>query len=73
MSTKDPLLIGNWKMHKTSKEAAAFVKEFNKKIKRIEYFNLAVCVPSTALDALSRVFNIIFQDSKKRFSQLLFR
>jgi len=57
MSTKDPLLIGNWKMHKTSKEAAAFVKEFNKKIKRIEYFNLAVCVPATALDAVSRVLN----------------
>ncbi len=57
MSTKDPLIIGNWKMHKTAAEAIRFVKEFQKKIKHIEYFNLVVCPPFTALSDVSKALN----------------
>lgn len=57
MSTKDPLIIGNWKMNKTAGEAVAFVKEFQKKNKHIEYFNLVVCPPFTALSEVNKVLN----------------
>ncbi|MBI3031897.1 triose-phosphate isomerase [Candidatus Woesearchaeota archaeon] len=69
MSTKDPLIIGNWKMNKTAAESVAFVKEFQKKIKHIEYFNLVICPSFTAL---SEVNNVLKRDILELGAQDIF-
>ncbi len=47
--SRRPFVAGNWKMHKTAPEAAAFVRAFAGKVP--EGVDVAVCPPFTALAA----------------------
>ena len=47
-----PLLAANWKMHKTSAEARAFVAEFLPLLKRDDA-DVVLCPPFTALQAVA--------------------
>jgi triosephosphate isomerase (TIM) len=47
--SRRPFVAGNWKMHKTAPEAAAFVAEFVKHVP--DGVDVAVCPPFTALAA----------------------
>jgi len=46
-----PLIAGNWKMHKTQREAAAFVSELIPLIEDVAGVEVALCPPFTALAA----------------------
>jgi triosephosphate isomerase len=49
------LIAGNWKMFKTADEAAAFIASFLPLLPKIpETYDIAICPPFTALDAVSR-------------------
>ena len=45
------LVAGNWKMHKTRTEAAAFCRSLREAVGSVEGVEIAVCPPFTALDA----------------------
>ena len=45
------LVAGNWKMHKTRAEAAAFCRSLREAVAGVEGVEVAVCPPFTALDA----------------------
>ena len=51
--TRKLLLIGNWKMNKTAKEAAAYAKDFLPRVQKCAGIDIAVCPPFTALPALA--------------------
>ena len=67
------LIAGNWKMNKTAAEAVALVKELKKLFKGVNDRNIVVCVPFTALSAVSKELkgsnigvgaqNMYFEDS----------
>jgi len=46
-----PLVAGNWKMHKTQREASTFVAEFLPLIEDLSRVEVALCPPFTALAA----------------------
>jgi triosephosphate isomerase len=46
-----PLIAGNWKMHKTQREASTFVAEFVPLIEDLSRVEVALCPPFTALSA----------------------
>jgi triosephosphate isomerase (TIM) len=48
MSSRTPLIAGNWKMHKTQAEARAFLEALGRPREGVD---VAVCVPFTALAA----------------------
>ena len=50
-----PLLAGNWKMYKTADEAAAFMKDLNRRLRGVEGREVLVCPPFTALAAIARL------------------
>lgn len=50
-----PLIAGNWKMFKTTKEAVAFAEEFKKLYKDTDV-RAAICAPYTQLTALKAAF-----------------
>ena len=50
-----PLIAGNWKMHKTSKEALEFAESF-KKLYEENDVRVAVCAPFTQLETLKKAF-----------------
>lgn len=52
-----PLIAGNWKMHKTSKEALEFAESF-KKLYNAEETDIkaAICAPFTQLETLKKAF-----------------
>ena len=50
-----PLIAGNWKMYKTSAEAAAFAEEF-KKLYHDTDVRAAICAPYTQLETLVKAF-----------------
>ncbi|MBP3815677.1 MAG: triose-phosphate isomerase [Firmicutes bacterium] len=47
-----PLIAGNWKMYKTTKEALEFVKTFGKIYDNTENLDAAICAPFTQLTTL---------------------
>lgn len=49
---RKPLIAGNWKMHKTAAEAAAFGEEIRALLQNVEAVEVLVCPPFTALHAL---------------------
>lgn len=49
-----PMLAGNWKMHKTAAEAAAFAASLPEDVRSERAVDVVVCPPFTALDHLSR-------------------
>jgi triosephosphate isomerase len=55
LAERIPLLVANWKMHKTVHEAAAYVREFATKARKIEGVELVVAPPFTALAAAAEV------------------
>ena len=50
-----PLIVGNWKMYKTTAEAKAFAEEFSKLYKDTDV-RAAICAPFTQLAALKEAF-----------------
>lgn len=52
---RKPFIAGNWKMFKTSKEAAAFADEF-KKLYEASDVQVAICAPYTQLETLVKAF-----------------
>jgi triosephosphate isomerase len=48
-----PIIVGNWKMHKTSAEAVALVKALNASIAQIQDVDVGVAPPHTALTAVA--------------------
>ncbi|HLD88977.1 MAG TPA: triose-phosphate isomerase [Candidatus Nanoarchaeia archaeon] len=46
---RKPIIIANWKMHKTSKETVKFLHELKKHIKDVEHVDVIICPPFTAL------------------------
>lgn len=50
---RTPIIAGNWKMFKTSAEAAAFVREAAKPAAAVAGVECVVCAPFTALPALA--------------------
>jgi triosephosphate isomerase len=49
-----PIIAANWKMHKNVKEATQFVKEFKPLVEANKDVDIVLCVPFTALDAVSK-------------------
>lgn len=49
---RKPLIIGNWKMNKTSSEAASFIRELSKKIPVSLSIDVVIAPPFTALEAV---------------------
>ena len=54
MSTRKPVVAGNWKMHKTHAEALAFVEALPKAALREESVEAIICAPFTALTSLQQ-------------------
>lgn len=54
MPQRKVLMAGNWKMHKTTKEAVALVEALIELLRDEDQVEVAVCPPFTALDAVSR-------------------
>lgn len=52
---RTPLIAGNWKMYKTTKEAVEFAKEF-RRLYHPSQVKVAVCAPFTQLAALKEAF-----------------
>ncbi|MDD2215390.1 MAG: triose-phosphate isomerase [Eubacteriales bacterium] len=53
---RKPFLAGNWKMYKTSKEAADFAVELKKLYVHSSNVNVAICAPFTQLSILVDAF-----------------
>ncbi len=52
MSTRTPLIAGNWKMHKTVDEAEQFIQGLLPRVSTTDGVDVALCVPFTALQAM---------------------
>jgi triosephosphate isomerase len=52
MTSRIPLVAGNWKMHKTVAEAEEFVAGFLPRVSSVDGVDVALCVPFTALAAV---------------------
>ena len=46
-----PLVVGNWKMHRTASDTRALIEDIVKKVERVAYADLVVCPPFTSLAA----------------------
>ena len=46
---RKPLIAGNWKMYKSSREAASFAEELRRRLAKMEGVEVIVCPPFTAL------------------------
>lgn len=51
MSTRTPLVAGNWKMNKTAAEAAEYCAALRAEIGELDGVEVAICPPFTALEA----------------------
>lgn len=49
---RKPIIAGNWKMHKTIKEAVEFVEAVKDKVPSSDKIESAICAPALFLDAL---------------------
>ncbi len=54
MEQRKPLIAGNWKMYKTSSEAAETAKELVKQVRDIADVDIMIAPPFTALESVSR-------------------
>jgi triosephosphate isomerase len=52
---RTPLLVANWKMHKTVQEAVGYVREFSARMRDLEGVELVVAPPFTALAAAAEI------------------
>ncbi|KUK10067.1 MAG: Triosephosphate isomerase [Clostridia bacterium 41_269] len=50
-----PLIVGNWKMNLTTKEAASLVEKLKSRFSNIEGVEVAVCPPFTSLETVSKL------------------
>jgi triosephosphate isomerase len=50
-----PLIVANWKMHKTAREAVAFVREFQPLVEDVRSAEIVIAPPFTALAAVADV------------------
>ena len=44
-----PIIVGNWKMHKTTAEAVALVKDLRSSVAQVDDVDIGVAPPYTAL------------------------
>jgi triosephosphate isomerase len=51
---RGPILAGNWKMHKTVKEAVAFVEDFLPRVEGVRGVEIVLAPPFPALEAVGR-------------------
>lgn len=56
MSSRTPIIAGNWKMYKTIAEAKEFAAAVNQDLKDVSGIDMVICAPFTALSALSESF-----------------
>ena len=54
MSARTPLIAGNWKMHKSEREAVQFADALRERLAAGGGVEVAICAPYTALKALSQ-------------------
>lgn len=52
MSARTPLIAGNWKMHKTEREAEDFIQALLPRVSAADGVDVAICVPFTDLRAM---------------------
>ena len=52
MSARTPLIAGNWKMHKTEREAEDFIQALLPRVSTADNVDVAICVPFTDLRAM---------------------
>jgi len=52
VSARTPLIAGNWKMHKTEREAEDFIQALLPRVSTAEHADVAICVPYTDLRAM---------------------
>jgi triosephosphate isomerase (TIM) len=52
MSPRTPLIAGNWKMHKTEREAEDFIQALLPRVSTADNVDVAICVPFTDLRAM---------------------
>lgn len=55
MTTRHPLIAGNWKMHKTTQETEEFITEFLPKMEQIGDIEVLIIPPYTSLDRAGRL------------------
>jgi triosephosphate isomerase len=52
VSARTPLIAGNWKMHKTEREAEDFIQALLPRVSSADNVDVAICVPFTDLRAM---------------------
>jgi triosephosphate isomerase len=52
VSSRTPLIAGNWKMHKTEEQAEEYIQALLPRVSSLDGVELAVCVPFTDLRAM---------------------
>ena len=52
MSARIPLIAGNWKMHKTERDAEDYIQALLPRVSSIDGVDVAICVPFTDLRAM---------------------
>ena len=52
MSTRTPLVAGNWKMHKSVEEAEEFIAALLPRVSTADGVEVGLCAPFTALGPL---------------------
>ncbi len=52
MSARTPLIAGNWKMHKTERDAEDYIQALLPRVSSIDRVDVAICVPFTDLRAM---------------------
>ncbi len=52
MSARTPLIAGNWKMHKTERDAEDFIQALLPRVSSADHVDVAICVPFTDLRAM---------------------
>ena len=50
---RTPIIAGNWKLNKTSREAIVLVEELTREVADLEGVDIVVCPPFTALESVS--------------------
>ena len=50
---RTPIIAGNWKLNKTSREAIVLVEELKREVADLEGVDIVVCPPFTALESVS--------------------
>ena len=52
LSSRTPLIAGNWKMYKTQEQAEEYIQALLPRVSALDRVDVAVCVPFTALQAM---------------------